>query len=171
MQLFLFLLLIGLLAIIAYQDIKNREVHLFIYLGFFGLSLFYKNEFLISITNLFTNTIYVVVIFSLVAIYFRWIKKDKEAFLNHKIGIGDFVYLIAIAPLFHFINYMLYVNIALIISLIIHLIITNWIARNSLKTIPLAGYMSICLILLLMVLNYYAISLHDLSFIESKLNY
>jgi len=140
------LLIIFVLIIISIQDIKSRLISVYAVLFLTILSFLYwflnsKNlSFLIySIGFLFLNLI------SLKA-YTIITKKEKTEDLIYGLGLGDILFFIVIIPLFSTFNYILYFISGLIVSIIIHGIVSFF---NKEKLIPLAGYLSVYLILFL----------------------
>jgi hypothetical protein len=68
-----------------------------------------------------------------------------ENIINHKLGIGDIGFFIAIAPLFSPILFSIVYVFGLSFSLFVHLITR----QDNKQTIPLAGFFSVFLILVL----------------------
>ena len=62
------------------------------------------------------------------------------------IGLGDVLFFLAITPLFNLKTYILFFIIGMIFSLVIHISVN---AIKKQKTVPLAGYLSIILIVLI----------------------
>ncbi|MFL0087779.1 hypothetical protein V2550_03800 [Tenacibaculum maritimum] len=86
----------------------------------------------------------------------------KELFWGG-IALGDVVFLIAVIPLFNFINYALFYVFGMVFSLIFHLGITV-IEKNYLEkkeTVPLAGYLSLFLIIVLILCRKFGFSLYE----------
>lgn len=153
MSLLVLIALIAILTCIAYQDIKSREVSLFLYIGLFIFNIIYVNNLITVGENLLYNILYLVIIFSILLLYFRLVHQIKKLseFIDVYIGIGDLVYLIAITPLFTIYYYIMYFIVSLIMSLIVFKLF------RIKKNIPLAGYMSIQLVLIISItffLNY-----------------
>jgi uncharacterized membrane protein YdjX (TVP38/TMEM64 family) len=78
--------------------------------------------------------------------YFSIKKSKLQNPFKQYIGIGDLVFLIAVIPLFSFRNYMLFFISGMIFSLVLYAVFQN---KGEQKTIPLAGYLSLYIIVLM----------------------
>lgn len=147
--------LIILLLWVVYQDFKSRQVHVFLLIALFGVTILInyltKNLNYIEIVKIAgfiaLNIIGLVIYFSIKS---RAIINPIDKFL----GLGDIIYLVSIAPLFTLNKFIIYFIMGLLFSLIVHVLFKKFF--ND-KTIPLAGYLSIYLIGLIManlVLDY-----------------
>ncbi|MDH7445306.1 hypothetical protein QBK95_06725 [Aquimarina sp. 2201CG14-23] len=135
------------LGYITYQDLDNREVYWFLFpslsmlLGLLHynnvLPIHFKNAILIN-TGLIGTIIAVLYIYSLI--------KIKRPFFKEVFGIGDAMFFLALAIAFPTITFMIIFVFSLLFSLGIWLIVKNNSRHN---TIPLAGYMSLFLALIL----------------------
>ncbi|WP_299432215.1 hypothetical protein [uncultured Aquimarina sp.] len=134
------------LGYIAWQDLNNREVYwfllpsLFIILGF----LHYNNVVPIHFKN--AIVINLGLIFSIISILYLYAKiRIKRPFFKEVFGIGDALFFLAFAVAFPTATFIILFVFSLLFSLGIWLIIKNNSKHN---TIPLAGYMSLFLILI-----------------------
>jgi hypothetical protein len=82
-----------------------------------------------------------------VSIYFSIKEKKVVNITNHYLGIGDVLFFIAITPLFAPLHYCFF----LIGSLLLTLLITGglYLINKPLQTIPLAGFLSLYLVILI----------------------
>jgi hypothetical protein len=146
MELGLTILLLLLLGISFYQDNKTRTVHLFVLLGIAVLSfLLMKGDVW---AQMLMNLLFVCIVMSSLFIYVSLKQRRLVNIFQAHFGIGDFVFFIAIAPLFSNQNYILFFISGMVFSAILHLIRAK---GKSDLTIPLAGYLSIYLSGLLIV--------------------
>lgn len=134
---------LGNLSLLIYQDFRDREVSLPL-LGFqLILSLFYNDLFnqpRIILTNSLINILIILVQILILTILYS-IKSGSifNIFQKH-LGIGDVLFLIAIAPLFSPENYILYMILASFLTLVFHQIFIG--SKRVAHTIPLAGYLA-----------------------------
>lgn len=133
------LLLIFLFLIILYQDYKERLVYWFLYplIGALGLVVQY---FLLPISSILVNvmTNLVVVVFLLLVCYAY--TKFRNLEFKNSFGLGDVLFFVFISCTFSTISFLILFILSLIFSLLLHFILTT---KNSDKTVPLAGYMSL----------------------------
>ncbi len=136
------------LGYITQQDLRNREVYWFLFpsltilLGFFHyhnvLPLHFKNTILMN-TGLILSILLVLYLYTLIRI--------KRPFFKEVFGIGDALFFLALAIAFPTITFIILFVFSLLFSLGIWLIAKN---NTKYNTIPLAGYMSLFLILIFM---------------------
>lgn len=133
------------LMVIAYEDIKNRLVHIaslsICFLFSIATSLEYKSFYLVTLD--FILNIILLGLFSVTVYAYIRLKYGSQRKVNEYIGIGDLLFLIAVAPLFTINNFLFFCIITFIATLIFHFL-TYKIFKN--KNIPLAGYQSLLLI-------------------------
>ncbi|WP_143273623.1 hypothetical protein [Aquimarina sp. MAR_2010_214] len=104
------------------------------------------NKDIIVLFDSLKSLLFIGINFISIVAYFS-IKKSKfqNPFKQH-VGIGDLVFLIAVIPLFSFRNYMLFFISGMILSLVLYMIFQN---KSKQKTIPLAGYLSLYIIIVM----------------------
>ncbi|SEE06955.1 hypothetical protein SAMN04487765_1287 [Tenacibaculum sp. MAR_2010_89] len=147
-MLYLQLIFILFLLLIFYQDFKNRSVVLYLFLlgVISGGVLHYKNslleEFLI---NVLLNVGFIAVLTVVLFLYSTFIMKKK---LLETIGVGDFLMFIVFACSFPIGTFLVVFSTSLIFSLLLFLILKN---QLQYKTVPLAGFQSLFLSLLLLL--------------------
>jgi hypothetical protein len=136
---------------IAYQDVKERMVYwvLFPVSGFLLGAMHLKESsytnFIISVS---ANILLVCSILLLLWIYFKIIKKQR--FLNVSIGVGDILFFYAFALGFPIITFMILLISCFYFSLLAFVVLNFFVKA---KTIPLAGFMCIFLIGILLISN------------------
>lgn len=137
---FFFILFISLLLI--YQDFSSRAVSVWaiVVLAIASLLQFYETDgFWMDIV---LNLTYLVMVFLLSWIVMVFV--FKKTFSN-MIGLGDILFLLAIVPLFEIYEFVYWIVISISCSLVFHVLVEKLLKRPQ-STIPLVGYLSICLI-------------------------
>ncbi len=93
------------------------------------------------------NLIFLMVNFLSLKVYTKIVKKKTEEGLYFGgLGLGDVLFFVAISPLFNLMNYMLFFVSGILFSMLLHLV-NKLISQN--KYVPLAGYLSLYLIIIL----------------------
>ncbi|MEO0570796.1 MAG: hypothetical protein AAF039_03755 [Bacteroidota bacterium] len=138
-------------GLIAIQDLKERMVHwvLFPLVALFLGMLHWQQSTpdifaLVTLTNIFFVTFLIFTSW----LYVRYIKKIK--YVNHSLGLGDILFFYALAFGFPTSIFLVLFISALLFSLAIHLVLGLFKKQT---TIPLAGYMSLFLIVILLLSN------------------
>ena len=137
------LIMFASLAVVVYQDLKMRLIHIALPFLIFGLAVV-SNWGNIAYVEWVGSLVFLIFNFVVVTLYFSF---KKRAFLNpmdRLIGWGDFLFLIAVIPLFPFRGYLKYFVLGMVFSLLLFLLM-KWIYPKY-GTIPLAGFLSLFLI-------------------------
>ncbi len=152
MEIALYIILVTTLLLVVYQDLKMRRIHVLLPIITLILNIFLKWEYIeywqVGLTILFLITNFLVITF--------YYSLKKRAWINPfdtLIGWGDVLFLIALAPLFSFRNYIVFFIMGTVFSLIFYVIIKSIYPIE--KTIPFAGYLSI-FIIGIMGINFFA---------------
>lgn len=149
----LLILLISLvLVIITIQDLKNRLISIFALLFLVILSVFYWYVNSKEIITILYSVSFLFLNFTSLKVYTIITKKKKTEDLIYGLGLGDILFFIAIIPLFNTTNYILFFISGLVVSIIIHSIVSLFM-KNEL--IPLAGYLSLYLIVFLTCIKFF----------------
>ncbi|PWB21469.1 general secretion pathway protein [Flavobacterium sp. HTF] len=136
---FLKLILIITLLIVLYQDCRDRLVYWFLY-PVIGVLVFAVQSCYLPLELVFLNSgLNLLFILILLGTSFLYIKFRKLSFQN-AIGIGDVLFFIFLSFGFATISFIVLFVFSLLFSLLLHFVFQN---RNQLKTVPLAGYMSL----------------------------
>ncbi len=145
MNIVLFTLLVVCFGIMIYQDTKYRHIHVVLPVLVFGV-VYYFNNTIIVFGDVLKSSIFLLLNFAVITIYFS-IKNSRiiNPFKN-QIGIGDLVFLIGVTPLFSFRNYVLFFISGMFFALLMY---TLFQKRYVLTGIPLAGYLSLYIIVLM----------------------
>lgn len=160
MAIFLNTLLLVLLFLIFLQDLKFRAIHIMLPVLIFivGLYVFYQSNYDSSI--LLQNILFLVITFFGLYLYLV-IKHKKLINPFHLVGIGDFLFFVAIIPYFSTANYILYFITGMLFSILSFLIIK---LTSKTNLVPLAGLLALYMIILKGVFYFY-----QLDFIKTKL--
>lgn len=131
------------LIAIVYQDTKTRTIHVFLPLVIFILSVLFN----IISDNLALDEIIKNIIFiglNILSLIFYYSIKNKTFInpLHQYLGLGDIVFFLSITPLFKINSFVVFFVLSLLFSLFLYVILLK-----KKDTIPLAGYMSVFLIL------------------------
>ena len=143
----LYLVLGVVLAVVTWQDLKYRVIHFLLPLTICIISLginYYSNE--LSIIMFAKNIGFISINVLGLVLYYSIREKKIINPINSMIGLGDVLFFLAIAPLFDLKSYILFFIVGMIFSLVIHLFV-NTIKKQ--KTVPLAGYLAIMLVVFL----------------------
>lgn len=136
-------------GLIAYQDIKERMVQwlLFPLVGLLiGLHHWFKSDPSTFLVLCLSNVVLVSVILVILWLYTKFI--NKRRFLNTSFGLGDVLFLYAFALGFPPITFLVLLTSGIFFSFLIHIIL----AKSSVHaSIPLAGYLSLFLIGMLII--------------------
>ncbi len=145
-------LIIFNLVYIIYQDLKSREVYWFLLPSLMLLLgyMHYRNVLKIHfITSTVINTGVIIIVLGLLYLY--TILLIKKPFFEEVFGVADALYFLALAMAFPTATFVVIFVFSLIFSLLAWLILKHRFKNNS---IPLAGYMS-AFLLLILIGNWY----------------
>lgn len=151
MQYLIYTLLIGVLLFVFYSDVRYRVIHVVLPISIFVLS-FLVNYFSKSLNfyEISYNIGFVLINMLGLILYFSLKDKTFKNPVDTLIGLGDIVFFIAITPLFSLKEYILFFITGLFFSLLIHGVMLLF---KKVKTIPLAGYLALFLVVNLMMKN------------------
>lgn len=138
---FLKLLLLSVFFLILYQDYKDRKVYWFLYPAI-GILVFLLQ---LNITAVYTvlinagiNLLFIAVLLLVCYLYAAF--RLKKNLLKEVFGLGDVLFFICIAFSFSVISFFILFVFSLFFSLLLHFILKH---KQTEKTVPLAGYMSL----------------------------
>ncbi len=147
--------------LIAIQDIKTRLISIYLLIGLFVLNFVGELNHsqsieVLKLTGL--NILLIGTIFGITFVYFKWIRKVENPLTTH-LGWGDILFFLALTPLFYPLVYS-YIFIAMTIcSTLVGLIIL--LIKGNKATIPHAGISAIFFIVLLLLTEFFSLSLND----------
>lgn len=145
------IIIFAILVVIFYDDWRHRSLRLVflpVLFGLLGFLRFQDAEPFLLVTNFFLNLAYLAIVGALVILYLRIRRKINVRDLSRYIGAGDLLFLMTIAVWFDMPEFVLFCAISFACALVFHLIV-RW--RWKMDTIPLAGYQSLCFLVVLLI--------------------
>ena len=139
---------------ICYQDIKERRVYWFFFpwVGSTLCLIYFMRvaDSTVFLLNLGVNLLLVTVLLLLSFLYTRLI--TKKPFLNYSLGLGDIFFFVAMALGFPIVTFLVLLVNGLLFSLLGFLLMKK---QLKLPTVPLAGFMSIFLAIVLVYSTFF----------------
>lgn len=130
------------------QDWKYRRIHIVLPILIFSLSIILISlKSIVLIKIIILNIVFFLITLSILMIYMS-VKSKK--FLNpfqHYFGLGDLLFYVAISPLFLLKNYILFFILSLLFAILMQFGLKKIIKE---KTVPLAGFSSLFLFIILL---------------------
>jgi len=142
------LLIVLILIYISYEDLTSRKLDVRVAGFLFILSLSYHYFFIGYWISFLLNMLFIGILVVGLFFYFSIKGEEMSEIFKLKIGIGDILFMIAVSPLFYNQQYILYIISGMIFCILQHAII-QLIKKE--KDIPMAGYLSNYLIILLLL--------------------
>jgi len=136
--------------IVVFQDLKYRAIHVVLPIILFATAI---ARFLIldyPIYELVSTAIFLVLVLLGLFIYVYVKSKKLINPIDSSIGLGDIVFFVAIIPLFFSTTYIVFFSTGMLFSIVCYFLFT----KNKENHIPLAGYLSVYM-LLLFVVNFF----------------
>ena len=138
-------LMLGILSAIIYEDFRFRAIHWY-WLVLLSISAYFYAS--TPMDEVLTNFGFIFIQILGLTVYFSIKNKNFVNIVDHQIGLGDLLFFIPLCLLFNPTLFLIFFVISLTVSLIGFLLIQKfWLKK--MKTIPLAGCMSITLIVFL----------------------
>lgn len=133
--------LIGIFALIFFQDCKDRKVYWFLY-PMVGILVFFLQMEIVPIYSVLVNAGFnLLFVFVLLLVCYLYASlKLQRPLLKEVFGLGDVLFFIFIAFSFSIVSFFVLLIFSLLFSLLLHFVLQN---RQTEKTVPLAGYMSL----------------------------
>ena len=139
---------------IAYQDHKERRVYLFLLIFFIieGAALFLLevSQYMFLIYSLINLSV-LAILMGVLVLYSKYIM--RKPFFKEAFGLGDLLFLFAMALSFATIEFLTFLVFSIFFSLLLH-----WVNRNrKFNTVPLAGYsgLFLCMVYVVKASNSY----------------
>ncbi|RED45649.1 hypothetical protein DFQ02_10827 [Seonamhaeicola aphaedonensis] len=141
------IILIGVLVLVFIQDFKNRAIHVMLPIGLLlaALVVNYTSNHL-RLLDIAYNILFVLINLFGLMLYLSFKEKHFINPIDTYLGLGDIVFFLAVTPLFNFKSFILFFIFGLLFSLLLHIGLKWMIKINS---IPLAGYLSLFLMLII----------------------
>ncbi|MCX6180627.1 MAG: hypothetical protein NT150_01690 [Bacteroidetes bacterium] len=132
---------------IAYQDFKQRAISWYWPVLLLAVSVYsgwalFGNE---MFKNIAFNLAFLLVVFGSVTVYFSLKLRKLTNVFDVYVGWGDVVFLLALVPFFHPLDFVLFYSFVAIFALLVGLIMRSF---NAEETIPFAGIISALMIVL-----------------------
>lgn len=140
--------IIGLLALIGFQDFKFRGVSWYLF-PLLGLSLYWLNPSF-SPDQGFLNVGFVLAVFMLLTVWFSLKEARAVNLLGNYMGLGDFLFLLCLSFYFSTGNFFLFYTLSLLL-IVIGVSVYVRIKRPLEFTIPLAGLQGFVLMACLLI--------------------
>lgn len=139
------ILIILLLALVFFQDLKLRAIHIVlpIFILIFGLLCYVRNGY--PLIGLLYSAIFLILTF--VGLY-AYLSIKNRVFTNpfkKNMGVGDILFFVSILPFFSTYNYILFFITGMLFSIVGFLVIKIF---SKTDLVPLAGLLALYLILL-----------------------
>lgn len=139
------LILTVILVFVFLQDFRSRTIHVVLPIVLFLLALVINyNSIDLELITIIYNISFILINIAGLFLYFSFKNKKFINPIDSYLGLGDVVFFIAITPLFNLKPFILFFILGLLFSLLLHFGIMFF---KKVKTIPLAGYLSLFLIL------------------------
>lgn len=129
----------SILSIIAFQDFLERQVYWFLFplLFLLGITRIPIQDFWPqAATRVLFNLLFLLLVLTLVFIYFRLLKGMSFQSLKSQIGLGDILFFISLSSFFPYEDYMLFFSLSLFLALFLSI---PFLILKQNFTIPLAG--------------------------------
>lgn len=139
-------ILLVLLAIIMYQDIKDKEVTLLVLLSLIvtgGLLHFLQQNYWVFLVSLLVNTLLIGIVLLFIYLYAKFKMKVS---LPNVLGMGDILFFLFLGFSFPTASFSILFSVSLLFSLSLSVLI-----KSKENLVPLAGYQSVFLLLVLVV--------------------
>jgi len=164
-----FLALAIVAALMLYQDIRLRLVTWLLFPAIAIMGVIYSLTNSISVKTLLMNSIinfgFLITQFMIVKLIF-WLKTKRpheNKIIDQKLGVGDVLLMIACIFYFPPFSFLLFYCLSLVFVLAMHLISVVIRSKKKAfdKTIPMAGYQALFLVIYLFVAQYTKFDLID----------
>ncbi|TGV01059.1 hypothetical protein [Flavivirga rizhaonensis] len=152
-----YILLVIALLFVLYFDTKKRTIHVILPVLIFCFSALinYTSSDLRLADIIYNIGFLLINIFGLI-LYFSLKAKKFVNPIDHLIGLGDILFFIAITPLFKLEIFIPFFIVGLLFSLLLYGTI---LLLKKIKTIPLAGYLALYLVINIVIQNVFNINL------------
>lgn len=144
-----------------YQDLKFRHIHIvsLVFLIITSFVIAFREE---SITDVLQWSLisfcFLALQLGLTFAYFKVVRGNRMR-IDQQLGLGDILFYIAIIPLFHFYNFILYYCLSLLFALLLYAV-SSLVGIKKIKYIPLAGYSSMVLVMIILYKLVFTLNLY-----------
>lgn len=165
MEIVAFIIVLLLLFVITVQDFKYRAVHVIILLSLFLTSTFFYYNANKSLIN-YSTIAYTIIVFLFLWIYFSLKSKSFRSLFINYIGIGDFLFLISISPLFNLQSFIVFIITGIVFTIVSSILLRKKINNSE---IPFAGILSGYLLIVCLLKQITDFDLINITFINTKI--
>lgn len=127
---------------IFYQDLRHRAVWWFLFPSLFLVNVSYFLETL-NWLDVAISLLFIVFLMISLTLYLSLKMKKLVLVWNGFFSWGDLLFIVAITPLFTWINFIYFFTFGTVLVLLIHLIASKFLKD---QTVPYAGYLSLATI-------------------------
>jgi len=131
------------MAVISYQDLKNRAIHWVTLPLLFGGLLWWKGFTSFTFIETGKNLLFIIAVLFFVTVYISLKHRSFQDITQSYFAWGDILFLLAITPVFTNQAFMLFFIGCTVVVLIISLLLMNMM--SSFKLIPYAGLFALIL--------------------------
>lgn len=146
--------LLLLLAVVVYQDLKERQISWFLIpllLSLFAVQGLFRVSADELIGHTLFNVCFIMVQLLVLTIYISIKNKKPVNIINSYLGLGDVLFFITVAAAFSPLNFIVFYIIGLLFTLLFFIVLKR-IVKTVSTEIPLAGGMA-ALMIVLIILN------------------
>ena len=130
-------------ALIAYQDLSSRYIHIFTLILLAGGFVTQRSQtFAFFFSNIVINAIFLAFLFLILYCYFFLKYRSRKKFVDRYMGLGDVVILTIFSSAYNLHNYTLFLICGCVLSLIYY-ILRKTISKKATIRIPFAGCLAI----------------------------
>lgn len=151
-----------LLAVVSYQDFKDRAIDWFLPIFLIGNALLLHFRLLSGLqwTYILGNLTIICIQLFVLCIYFSIKSGNITNIVNRQLGLGDILFFLPITILFSPLHFIAFFVVSLIVTLL-SAVLLRFIKKIDNTSIPLAGAMSLVLIIWLICASVLDINLYD----------
>lgn len=147
--------IIAVLVAIAYEDIRFRFVRIMLFpvlATVLILDRIYAMSSGMLVANVIVNLLYLCILLGLTVLYVKLRKREAKFSFRQSIGSGDLFFLSVLACWFDPVNFIIFITVSLAVALCLHLILIRCSQFYRAKeTVPLAGFQSLCFLVVFVV--------------------
>lgn len=141
------IILVLLLVVIAYQDLRHQRIQWILIAGAAGINFMmgiYRLPMSQVLLYTLMNCLFIIFNIGLLAAYLSIrFKADLRSMFSTYLGIGDVLFWISLAPMFSTINFIYFHLFSLLASLIVFIFLKTFIVPLKKSTVPLAGLQAV----------------------------
>lgn len=143
-------------ALVAYQDISSRWIHLFSIILLGIGTLFYGIRNVLLLPSLLVNLGFLVILYVVLRLYILVRKGLNEKFINRYMGMGDIWIMLVLCTGYSLYNYVVVILLSCI-SALLFWAMRNYLFNKQMVRIPLAGFIAVthCILFFICTIGVY----------------